>query len=111
MRVLLNFGVDDGTTSLTLVRPMAHGLRLLPRPQLIVRASVLLPLDMFSSDKYRLNTSALLCYFRDITRFSEDVAEEYRARYRKMHNLVVTAHRAEREVSAHASIEDNVCRN
>lgn len=32
-------------------------------------------------------------------RFSEDVAEEYRARYRKMHNLVVTAHRAERDVS------------
>ncbi|CAM9333131.1 unnamed protein product, partial [Ectocarpus fasciculatus] len=30
--------------------------------------------------------------------FSAEVAEEYRERYRKMHNLVVSAHRAERDI-------------
>lgn len=33
-------------------------------------------------------------------RFSAEVAKEYRERYRKMHNLVITAHRAERDVSS-----------
>ncbi|CAM9663192.1 unnamed protein product [Pylaiella littoralis] len=30
--------------------------------------------------------------------FPEDVADKYRARYREMHNIVVTAHRAERDI-------------
>eukprot|EP00903_Cladosiphon_okamuranus_P014759 g13676.t1 len=41
--------------------------------------------------------------------FSEDVAEEYRARYRKMHNLVVTAHRVERDILRTVKSLHNEC--
>lgn len=37
-----------------------------------------------------------------VVRFSEDVADEYRTRYRIMHTLLVTAHRAERDVRENA---------
>ncbi len=92
-RVLLNFIVHDGTTKLTLVRHMAHGLKTAAK-------ATMFGLLASGSGGLAFDASASLSYFRDITRFSEEVAEEYRARYRKMHSLVVTAHRAEREVSA-----------
>ncbi|CAM9253615.1 unnamed protein product [Ectocarpus sp. 4 AP-2014] len=41
--------------------------------------------------------------------FSAQVAEEYRERYRKMHNLVVTAHRAERDILRTVKSLHNEC--
>ncbi|CAM9197706.1 unnamed protein product [Hapterophycus canaliculatus] len=41
--------------------------------------------------------------------FSEDVADDYRARYRKMHNIVVAAHRAERDILRTVKSLHNEC--
>ncbi|CAN0155595.1 unnamed protein product, partial [Scytosiphon promiscuus] len=41
--------------------------------------------------------------------FSEDVADDYRARYRKMHNIVITAHRAERDILRAVKSLHNEC--